>query len=89
MKKSAAAALILMVLLFGGAYLTATEPDAPAPDGPVPGVPARALPRPGLLHPHHRKTRRRHHTDGSFFSVHPKIPFGTPLYVPAAAVPLH
>lgn len=27
MKKSAAAALILMVLLFGGAYLTATEPD--------------------------------------------------------------
>ena len=34
MKKSAAAALILMVLLFGGAYLTATEPDAPAPETP-------------------------------------------------------
>ena len=34
MKKSAAAALILMVLLFGGAYLTATEPDAPAPEAP-------------------------------------------------------
>ena len=34
MKKSAAAALILMVLLFGGAYLTAMEPDAPAPETP-------------------------------------------------------
>ena len=34
MKKSAAAALILMVLRFGGAYLTATEPDAPAPETP-------------------------------------------------------
>lgn len=34
MKRSAAAALILMVLLFGGAYLTATEPDAPAPETP-------------------------------------------------------
>lgn len=34
MKKSAAAALVLMVLLFGGAYLTATEPDAPAPETP-------------------------------------------------------
>ena len=34
MKKSAAAALVLMVLLFGGAYLTATEPDEPAPETP-------------------------------------------------------
>ena len=34
MKKSAAAALVLMVLLFGGAYLTAREPDAPAPETP-------------------------------------------------------
>ena len=29
MKRSAAAALILMVLLFGGAYLTATELSRP------------------------------------------------------------
>ena len=34
MKKSAAAALILMVLLFGGAYLTATEPDELTPEEP-------------------------------------------------------
>ena len=34
MKKSAAAALILMVLLFGGAYLTAREPDELTPEEP-------------------------------------------------------
>ena len=34
MKRSAAAALILMVLLFGGAYLTAREPDELTPETP-------------------------------------------------------
>ena len=34
MKKSAAAALILMVLLFGGAYLTVREPDKLTPEEP-------------------------------------------------------
>lgn len=34
MKKSAAAALILMVLLFGGAYLTVQESDELPPEEP-------------------------------------------------------
>ena len=34
MKKSAAAALVLMVLLFGGAYLTVQESDELTPEEP-------------------------------------------------------